>query len=118
MQTKETIRSGVEELRQKYGDWTYDIPLPHDTWTKGKLDLPHTRLKRITQIVHDLLRKPLNECRILDLACLDGIFSIEFASRGAETIGIEIREANIKKAIFGKEVLGLNNLTLVQDDVR
>jgi hypothetical protein len=52
------------------------------------------------------------------LGCLDGLFSIEFALHGAETIGVEIREANIKKAIFCKEVLGLDNLDFRQDDVR
>jgi len=49
---------------------------------------------------------------------LDGIFSIEFALQGANTIGVEIREANIKKAVFCKEALGLQNLDFRQDDVR
>ena len=46
------------------------------------------------------------------------MFSIEFALQGAETIGVEIREANIKKAIFCKEVLNIRNLEFRQDDVR
>lgn len=105
-------------MKQKYGEWTYDIPLPFDIWTRGNLQIPHTRLRRFVQIVSDLAGKPLTECRILDLACLDGIFSIEFARHGADTMGIEIREANIKKAIFCKEALGLQNLEFRQDDVR
>lgn len=115
---KEEIEARLQELKSEFGDWTYDIPLPHDIWTKGKLNVPHTRLKRIVQIAQDLCVKPLSECRVLDLGCLDGIFSIEFALQGAETVGIEIREANIKKAIFCKEVLRLHNLTFLQDDVR
>jgi hypothetical protein len=118
MKSKESIQSGIDALRQKYGEWTYDIPLPHGVFTKGGLNVPHTRLKRLAQIVHDLCEKPLKDCRILDLACLDGMFSIEFASRGAQTVGIEIREANIKKAIFCKEALQLENLSFIQDDVR
>lgn len=118
MQSKESIQQRLDELKREYGDWTYDIPLPFDIWTRGNLQIPHTRLKRIVQVVNDLSEKPLSECRILDLGCLDGLFSIEFALHGANTVGVEIREANIKKAIFCKEVLELNNLDFRQDDVR
>ncbi len=118
MQSREELQDALDELKRKYGEWAYDIPLPFDIWTRGNLQKPHTRLKRIVQVVSDLSEKPLSECRILDLGCLDGIFSIEFAMHGANTIGIEIREANIKKAIFCKEALGLQNLEFCQDDVR
>ncbi len=118
IQTKAEIELQLQELKRLYGEWTYDIPLPHGVWTKGNLNVPHTRLKRIVQAVSDLCSKPLSSCRVLDLGCLDGLFSIEFASHGAETIGIEIREANVKKALFCKEALGLNNLKFIQDDVR
>jgi SAM-dependent methyltransferase len=115
---QEEIIHQLKELKQTYGDWTYDIPLPYNIWTNGNLDLPHTRLKRIVQVVSDLVNKPLSACRILDLGCLDGQFSIEFAQQGAKTIGIEIREANIKKANFCKEVLDLNNLEFRLEDAR
>jgi SAM-dependent methyltransferase len=118
MQSKEFVQQKLDELKRKYGEWTFDIPLPFDIWTNGNLQIPQTRLKRIIQIVHDLSNKPLSECRVLDLGCLDGIFSIEFALHGAETIGVEIREANIEKAKFCKEVLELHNLNFRQDDVR
>jgi 2-polyprenyl-3-methyl-5-hydroxy-6-metoxy-1,4-benzoquinol methylase len=118
MPTKESIQQAVEIMRKEYGDWTYDIPLPFGLWTRGGLNVPHTRLKRLVQTVSDLSRKPLTESRVLDLACLDGLFSIEFAKQGAETVGIEIRDANVKKALFCKEALGLPNLTFAQDDVR
>ena len=117
-QSKEAIEQRLDELKLKYGDWAYDIPLPYGIWTRGNLQKPHTRLKRIVQIANDLCDKPLSACRVLDLGCLDGIFSIEFALQGATTIGVEIREANIQKALFCKEVLGLDNLEFRQDDVR
>jgi len=118
MQSREELQHALEELKSEHGEWAYDIPLPFNVWTKGDLQVPHTRLKRIVQIVSDLSRKPLSECRVLDLGCLDGIFSIEFATHGANTIGVEIREANIKKAIFCKEALELHNLDFRLDDVR
>ena len=118
MYTKEQIQQRLDELRRVYGEWTNDIPLPFGIWTKGNLKIPHTRLKRIVQAVSDLSLKPITDCRILDLGSLDGLFPIEFALQGADTIGVEIREANIQKAIFSKEVLDLLNLEFRRDDVR
>lgn len=116
--TEEEIRTGVRELAENYGDWCYDIPLPHGIWTGGGRGIPHTRLKRIVQIIDDLVSKPFSQCRILDLGSLEGQFSIELAMQGAETVGIEIREANIVKAKFVKEAMHLNNVAFFQDDAR
>jgi SAM-dependent methyltransferase len=118
LRTKEDIEKGLDAIKNAYGEWSYDIPLPFNIWTKGNLGIPHKRLKRILQIVNDLSHKPISECRVLDLGCLDGMFSIEFALHGADTVGVEIRDANIKKAIFCKEILELKNLDFRQDDVR
>jgi SAM-dependent methyltransferase len=107
-----------QTLKRQYGAWSYDIPLPYDLWTGGNQNIPHTRLKRIVQIVCDTVNKPLSECRILDLGCLEGLFPIEFAQRGAETIGVDVREASIKKATFCKEALQLNKLEFRLDDAR
>src|SRR5689334_17072208 len=98
MPTKEAIEDGIREIKQKFGDWSSDIPLPHGVWTNGNQKIPQTRVKRVVQIAQDLCSKPLSQCRVLDLACLDGMFSIEFALHGAQTVGIEIREANVRKA--------------------
>jgi SAM-dependent methyltransferase len=116
--SREAIAERLEELTREFGEWTYNIPLPHGIWTGGKLREPHTRLKRIVQVVSDLRMKPLSECRILDLGCLEGMFSIEFARHGAQTVGIEVREANYRKALFCKEALQLENLAFLKDDVR
>jgi SAM-dependent methyltransferase len=118
MYTKEQIQQELEELKLKYGEWNFDIPLPFGIWTKGNQGVPQTRLRKIVQIVNDLSQKPLSESRILDLGCSDGMFSIEFALHGADTIGVEAREANIKKAMFSKEVLNLKNLEFRQEDIR
>ena len=105
-------------LIEKYGKWSYDIPLVEGVWTKDGSNIPHTRLKRILQIANDISKKPISECRVLDLGCLDGQFAIEFALHGAKVVGIEGRESNIKKAEFAKNVLKLDNLEFIQDDVR
>jgi SAM-dependent methyltransferase len=69
-------------------------------------------------VLGDFIRKPFHELRIVDSACLEGLYAIEFARLGAEVVGIEGREQNLAKARFVKEVLSLDRLTLLQDDVR
>jgi 2-polyprenyl-3-methyl-5-hydroxy-6-metoxy-1,4-benzoquinol methylase len=118
MYSKESIQTRLEELQSKYGNWTYDVSLPYGIWAKGVIEQPYTRLKRVVQMVSDLSNKPVSECRILDLGCLNGLFSIELAQHGASVVGIEIREANIQKALFCRDVLGLENLEFIKDDVR
>lgn len=73
------------------------------------------RRLRIIQIVSDFAPKPLNQCRILDIASLEGAYSAEFAQRGAEVLGVEGRRTNIERA---KAHYEMPNLKFVQDDVR
>jgi hypothetical protein len=102
----------------RHGEWTaHNIHLGGDLYTIG----PHAgsgRLQRTVQIVGDLACKPLNQLRVLDLACLEGMYALEFARHGAEVVGIEGRESNLVKARFVKNVLSLDNLTFYQDDIR
>jgi len=117
MKTRESIEAELDILRRD-GEWSSDIPLPHGLWTAGDGSVPHTRLRRIVQVAHDLSTKPLAQCRVLDLGSLDGGFAVEFALQGAATVGIEVREANLRKARFAKETLQLANLEFFQQDVR
>lgn len=115
---KSALLEKLELIKAQHGEWSYDIPLPFGIWTKGNMGIPHTRLKRFVQIVSDITGKPIQQTRVLDLGCLDGMFSVEFATQGAETIGLEIREDNISKAIFCQEALGLSNLKFIKGDAR
>jgi predicted RNA methylase len=72
----------------------------------------------LLQIAQDLVGKPLNELRLLDLACCEAHYAIEFALHGARAVGIEYREENLAKARFAKQHLCLDDLELYQDDVR
>ena len=42
------------------------------------------KIRRVMQLTRDLATKPLDHLRILDLACGEGVYSIEAALRGAE----------------------------------
>jgi len=106
-----------DALVAEYGQWTaMAIHLGEGKYTR--LAEPDWRLRRLTQVVADLLRKPFSEARVLDLACLEGHYAIEMALHGARVVGTDIREANLAKARYVQQVLGLTNLEFVRDDVR
>jgi 2-polyprenyl-3-methyl-5-hydroxy-6-metoxy-1,4-benzoquinol methylase len=115
---EEELTREMAEVIGRHGDWTaMSIQLSKDVNT---LNPPRgdTRLTRFLQLAKDFSPVPLAETRVLDLACLEGHYAIEFAMQGAEVVGIEGREDNIAKAEFARNALGLNRLSFVQDDVR
>ena len=119
MKEKGEVEAGLASHIRQYGEWVVNIRLPHGLWTQGHEGGPETRLKRVLQIIRDISLKPLTEdSRILDLGCLDGIYSIEFALQGANVTGIEVREANLKRALFTKDAYDLTNVQFIRDDVR
>lgn len=121
----------IKQLRdsviERYGDWTAcNIWLQDDVYTtdpehpehEGRIIGHGIHLRRILQVASDVTNLPFDKLRVLDLACLEGLYGIEFARHGAEVVCIEGREANIAKVRFVKDVLALDNLSVFQDDVR
>ena len=107
----------LQQVVEKHGPWTaMAIKLPDGTYTRRPA--ADNRLRRILQVAADLVRKPLAQCRVLDLACLEGHYAIEFALHGCEVVGIEGREASVAKCDFVKNELVLDRARFVQDDVR
>ncbi|MEX0267500.1 class I SAM-dependent methyltransferase [Leptolyngbyaceae cyanobacterium UHCC 1019] len=116
----EQIQHEKQAIVERFGEWTaHNIYLASGVYTIGNQIVgDEVKLRRITQLVVDIAKKPLQELRVLDLACLEGLYGMELARHGAEVVGIEGREANLAKAQFTKKVLDLDHLTLIQDDVR
>jgi SAM-dependent methyltransferase len=116
----ETLREKQRIVVDKFGPWTAsNIHLGDHFYTIGEhIQGDEIKLRRVLQVVSDTVTKPLESTRVLDLACAEGIYSIEFARHGASVLGIEGRQAHIEKALFAKDALSVKNVDFVQDDVR
>jgi len=57
------------------------------------------------------------ELTIADLGCLEGGYSVAFARLGFNTLGLDVREANIEACRYVQSRVHLPNLRFVQDDV-
>jgi 2-polyprenyl-3-methyl-5-hydroxy-6-metoxy-1,4-benzoquinol methylase len=114
----EQIEKEKQEVIKRFGPWTaHCVHLRDNIYTFDHPEMD-PRLRRVVQISSDITGKPLEKLRVLDLACLEGHFGIEFALHGSTVVALEGREANLEKARFVKRVLCLDNLELVLDDVR
>lgn len=116
----ESLATEKQVVVDQFGPWTAsNVHLGDGLYTiANAIHGDEIKLRRVLQIVSDVAAKPLTSLRLLDLACHEGIYAIEFARQGASVLGIEGREAHIAKAMFVKKALSLSNLDVVQDDVR
>lgn len=116
------LRSRYEQIVAQHGPWTaHSIQLSDELNTipdPGRMSSNGKALRRVLQIAADVTRRPLSELRVLDLACLEGMYGIEFARKGARVVGIEARDQHIVKAQFAAEALGLTSVEILKDDVR
>lgn len=118
--TADEIRRERDALVERHGPWTaHNVRLAQDVWTISQEPAgDEVKLRRVTQIVSDLCGGSLAGVRVLDLACLEGMYALELARRGADVVGIEGRESSVEKARFAARALDLERVEFVQDDVR
>lgn len=109
-----------DALTATHGPWSaHDIDLGHGVSTLDKGLQQQWRVDYFRELIERYSEHhAIAGLRLLDLGCLEGLFAIEFARLGAETVGLEIREVHLKKAVFARDVLGLSNCTFVRGDVR
>lgn len=116
MQKYVSTEKTKDDVIAAHGPWSaMAIRLGPGAYTRD--DQVDFRLRRLVQVAADAVGKPLSACRVLDLACLEGHYAIEFALQGAKAVGIELREANIAKAAFAAAQLKLDNVEFYMDDV-
>src|SRR6267378_3374495 len=87
----EQIINQKEKVVEQYGEWTaHNIHLADNVYTiSDQIRGDEVLARRVLQIVSDVLKIPLSMARILDLACLEGLYAVEFAQHGAQTVGVE-----------------------------
>src|SRR5438105_7655429 len=120
MMNIEVLKNRQRKIVESFGPWTAsNIHLADHFYTICEhIQGDEVKLRRILQVVSDTTSKPLETIRLLDLACHEGIYAIEFARHGANVLGVEGRQAHIEKALFAKDALSVKNVDFVQDDVR
>src|SRR5438270_9647666 len=111
------LNEKTSQFARDHGGWTaMAIKLADGSYTREPaIDY---RLKRLLQVASDVSKKPVDQCRVLDLACLEGHYAIEFAAHGAEAIGSEGRAISVAKCEYAREALGLSKASFVEADVR
>jgi SAM-dependent methyltransferase len=113
------LRRRRDEIIAADGPWTaVDVELAPGLRTS---DVPRRaddpRVELVTQTVLDLVGdRP--RARVLDIGCLEGMFSLELAKHGLDVVGVDVREANITKARFAAEALGVQNARFEVGDAR
>jgi SAM-dependent methyltransferase len=104
----------------KHGTWdSNNVYLGKGLYTMGaEIVGDEVKLLRVVQCVLDHTGGSVEGLRVVDLGCGEGLYSIEFARRKASCLAIEGREPRAERVRFVKQVLSLDNLSVVQDDVR
>lgn len=110
MTQAESIIQARDAFVATHGPWTgHRIHLGHEVYTcdANRVYCLEHRIPLHLQIMADFGFRDLTGHRILDLGCLEGAFSIEFARRGAWCQGIDARPTNIAHARFAAALIGL-----------
>lgn len=76
------------------------------------------KVRRIMQLTDNLKKKPIEELRILDLGCGEGLYSLEVGLRGAKVLGLDGRDDRLKEGVRIAEEMGLSNVEFKVDDIR
>ena len=116
--TQAEIESEFHRIVEEDGPWTAaSFEVAPGLWTMPPSDW---RLSRATFALRNaclLLGKPPEALRILDVGCLEGSMALHMAQHGSTLVGVEIRQASLRKAEFVGRALGLDNVTWVQGDM-
>ncbi|MDK2970665.1 MAG: hypothetical protein PWP23_420 [Candidatus Sumerlaeota bacterium] len=116
----QAIRERMQAVAAQHGPWTgHNIRLAENVYTiRNEVMGLGLRARRFLQVTADILGKPFSELRVLDLACCEGYYAIEFALKGAQVVGIEGRDVHVERANFVRQEMGLQNVEFYVDDVR
>ncbi|MCG8074182.1 MAG: class I SAM-dependent methyltransferase [Candidatus Thiodiazotropha taylori] len=116
----QNIERRLNDIRTKHGKWTaHNIALPGGIYTIG----PHASVMDIrrgdyfVEIAMAIFGEDLRNLAVLDLGCLEGGLSIQFARLDVHVDGVDIRGDSIAKARTAADILELNSLRFFEGDV-
>ncbi|MCC7273064.1 MAG: methyltransferase domain-containing protein [Alphaproteobacteria bacterium] len=118
--TREELLRRRDAVAAAHGPWVgHNIHLGHGVYTIGAHVVgAENTAKHLLQVVGAMAARPLNQIRVLDLGCSEGLYAIEFGLHGAEVLGVEGRPDPLARARFAQETLGLDRVQFVQGDAR
>jgi SAM-dependent methyltransferase len=98
----------------------HNIRLDDGSYTKPDLGwemTQHPLLLAVTRLFEDAYPDGYRGKTIVDLGCLEGGYTAEFARLGLEATGIEIRQSNFENCLRVRAGIDLPNLRFIKDDV-
>lgn len=97
-----SVKSKLNKIIERDGGWSaHNIYLGDNVFTIGNhLVNDEMKLPRVIQNISDFTKKDFKDLRILDLACLEGMFGIEAALQGAEVTLLDGRDQKSDKINF------------------
>jgi hypothetical protein len=117
---RDILESRKRECIVRAGPWTiHNIALGHGVTTMGiERNESNVTLERCMEALERRLRRAWHDVRALDIACLEGMYSIAMGEKGASVLGIEQSDLHLQRANFVKETLFLPNVAFMREDAR
>jgi 2-polyprenyl-3-methyl-5-hydroxy-6-metoxy-1,4-benzoquinol methylase len=105
----------IGQMRDFLAPWNHNIRLAPGIYTAFVEDW-YPEHRSIMEVIDRHLNGRYAGKRVLDIGCLESYFSLECARHGADVVGIDAKDINIKKCEFVKSVMGVPKLTFALDD--
>ena len=119
--SKLDLTSQLNFIRDTQGCWTaHNIEISPGLFTISEevRDRSSERAFVYYQLIKLFCDRRIDECRILDLGCLEGGIGIRLAQKGASVVGVDVREGHLIKAQFSSDALGLQErIKWVKSDI-
>jgi tRNA (mo5U34)-methyltransferase len=110
--TREEIHRGIEDL----GPWFYPFDFGAGLCTKALVPeevtgIFSTRLRMAEQAIIGYFGQRVPGLECLDIGCHEGFYSLAMARLGMRVTGVDARDANLRRARFVADAMGLDGIT-------